>query len=117
MKPVVLGIAGGTGSGKTTVARAIVDRIGADRVAVESRCLAKAPGRRGVWAGRVCARGRGQRPTGLVRILIRSQRQHQRLVARGVAGAERTAVQQGQLPRGHRLGRREGEDVECGRCL
>ncbi|MEE2757298.1 MAG: uridine kinase [Myxococcota bacterium] len=33
MKPVVLGIAGGTGSGKTTVARAIVERIGGDRVA------------------------------------------------------------------------------------
>jgi len=33
MKPVVLGIAGGTGSGKTTVARAIVERIGAERVA------------------------------------------------------------------------------------
>lgn len=33
MKPVVLGIAGGTGSGKTTVARALVDRIGPDQVA------------------------------------------------------------------------------------
>jgi uridine kinase len=33
MTPVVLGIAGGTGSGKTTVARAIVERIGADQVA------------------------------------------------------------------------------------
>lgn len=31
--PLVLGIAGGTGSGKTTVARAIVDRIGHGRVA------------------------------------------------------------------------------------
>lgn len=30
---VVLGIAGGTGSGKTTVARAIVDRVGRKRVA------------------------------------------------------------------------------------
>ncbi len=30
---VVLGIAGGTGSGKTTVARAIIDRIGAENVA------------------------------------------------------------------------------------
>ncbi|MEZ4469982.1 MAG: uridine kinase [bacterium] len=30
---VVLGIAGGTGSGKTTVARAIVQRVGLDRVA------------------------------------------------------------------------------------
>jgi uridine kinase len=33
MKPVVLGIAGGTGSGKTTVARALVERIGPDQVA------------------------------------------------------------------------------------
>ena len=33
MKPLVLGIAGGTGSGKTTVARAIVERIGGERVA------------------------------------------------------------------------------------
>ncbi len=33
MAVVVLGIAGGTGSGKTTVARAIVDRIGRSRVA------------------------------------------------------------------------------------
>lgn len=33
MRSVVLGIAGGTGSGKTTVARAIVDRIGHTRVA------------------------------------------------------------------------------------
>lgn len=33
MKSVVLGIAGGTGSGKTTVARALVDRIGPDQVA------------------------------------------------------------------------------------
>ncbi len=33
MTPVVLGIAGGTGSGKTTVARAIVERIGVNRVA------------------------------------------------------------------------------------
>ena len=33
MKPVVLGIAGGTGSGKTTVARALVDRIGPNQVA------------------------------------------------------------------------------------
>ncbi len=33
MAVVVLGIAGGTGSGKTTVARAIVERIGPDRVA------------------------------------------------------------------------------------
>jgi uridine kinase len=33
MVPLVLGIAGGTGSGKTTVARAIIDRVGTDRVA------------------------------------------------------------------------------------
>lgn len=33
MAVVTLGIAGGTGSGKTTVARAIVERIGAERVA------------------------------------------------------------------------------------
>jgi uridine kinase len=33
MKCVVLGIAGGTGSGKTTVARAIVEQIGADQIA------------------------------------------------------------------------------------
>lgn len=33
MSTVVLGIAGGTGSGKTTVARAIVERVGRDRVA------------------------------------------------------------------------------------
>ncbi|HUR79605.1 MAG TPA: uridine kinase [Thermoanaerobaculia bacterium] len=32
MKPVVIGIAGGTGSGKTTVARAIYDRVGRDRI-------------------------------------------------------------------------------------
>ncbi|HEV2856617.1 MAG TPA: uridine kinase [Thermoanaerobaculia bacterium] len=31
-KPCVLGVAGGTGSGKTTVARAIVDAVGADRI-------------------------------------------------------------------------------------
>ena len=30
--PVVVGIAGGTGSGKTTVARAIYDRVGKDRI-------------------------------------------------------------------------------------
>ncbi len=30
---VVLGVAGGTGSGKTTVARAILDAVGADRIA------------------------------------------------------------------------------------
>jgi uridine kinase len=33
MAVVTLGIAGGTGSGKTTVARAIIERIGPDRVA------------------------------------------------------------------------------------
>jgi len=33
MSAVVLGIAGGTGSGKTTVARAIVERVGPKRVA------------------------------------------------------------------------------------
>ena len=32
MRPVVIGIAGGTGSGKTTVARAIHDRVGKDRI-------------------------------------------------------------------------------------
>ena len=32
MRPVVIGIAGGTGSGKTTVARAIYDRVGKDRI-------------------------------------------------------------------------------------
>lgn len=30
--PVVIGIAGGTGSGKTTVARSIYDRVGRDRI-------------------------------------------------------------------------------------
>jgi len=30
--PVIIGIAGGTGSGKTTVARAIHDRVGPDRI-------------------------------------------------------------------------------------
>ena len=30
--PVLIGIAGGTGSGKTTVARSIYDRVGADRI-------------------------------------------------------------------------------------
>ena len=32
MKPVIIGIAGGTGSGKTTVARAIYDQVGRDRI-------------------------------------------------------------------------------------
>ena len=31
--PLTIGIAGGTGSGKTTVARAILDRVGADHIA------------------------------------------------------------------------------------
>ncbi len=31
--PLIIGIAGGTGSGKTTVARAILDRVGADHIA------------------------------------------------------------------------------------
>jgi uridine kinase len=31
-KPCILGVAGGTGSGKTTVARAILDSVGADRI-------------------------------------------------------------------------------------
>lgn len=31
-QPVIIGIAGGTGSGKTTVARAIYDRVGRDRI-------------------------------------------------------------------------------------
>ena len=30
--PIIVGIAGGTGSGKTTVARAIYDRVGPDRI-------------------------------------------------------------------------------------
>ncbi|HET7707194.1 MAG TPA: uridine kinase [Thermoanaerobaculia bacterium] len=30
--PIILGIAGGTGSGKTTVARSIYDRVGRDRI-------------------------------------------------------------------------------------
>jgi uridine kinase len=33
MQPVVLGVAGGTGSGKTTVARSILEAAGADRIA------------------------------------------------------------------------------------
>jgi uridine kinase len=33
MRPLLLGVAGGTGSGKTTVARAILDAVGADRIA------------------------------------------------------------------------------------
>ena len=30
--PLIIGVAGGTGSGKTTVARAIIERVGTDRV-------------------------------------------------------------------------------------
>ncbi len=33
-KPVTLGIAGGSGSGKTTVATALIDQVGADHIAV-----------------------------------------------------------------------------------
>jgi uridine kinase len=33
-KPCVLGVAGGTGSGKTTVVRAILDAVGAERIAL-----------------------------------------------------------------------------------
>lgn len=33
MRPVILGVAGGTGSGKTTVANQILERVGAQRVA------------------------------------------------------------------------------------
>jgi uridine kinase len=32
-RPITIGVAGGTGSGKTTVARAILDRVGAQRIA------------------------------------------------------------------------------------
>ncbi len=32
-KPVTIGVAGGTGSGKTTVARAILERVGRDQIA------------------------------------------------------------------------------------
>jgi uridine kinase len=32
VKPCILGVAGGTGSGKTTVARAILESVGADRI-------------------------------------------------------------------------------------
>lgn len=34
MKPVVVGVAGGTGSGKTTVARAILDRAGTGQISL-----------------------------------------------------------------------------------
>jgi len=33
VRPVVIGIAGGTGSGKTTVAQVILERVGADSIA------------------------------------------------------------------------------------
>ncbi len=33
MKPIIVGVAGGTGSGKTTVSRAILERVGPDRIA------------------------------------------------------------------------------------
>jgi uridine kinase len=33
VKPVVVGVCGGTGSGKTTVSQAILDRVGLDRIA------------------------------------------------------------------------------------
>lgn len=33
MKPIVIGVAGGTASGKTTVSNAILERVGADRIA------------------------------------------------------------------------------------
>lgn len=33
MKPVIVGVAGGTGSGKTTVSHAILERVGHDRIA------------------------------------------------------------------------------------
>ncbi len=36
VSPVVIGVAGGTGSGKTTVANAIVRKVGADRIALVS---------------------------------------------------------------------------------
>jgi uridine kinase len=33
MRPIVIGVAGGTGSGKTTVANQILERVGADQIA------------------------------------------------------------------------------------
>ncbi|MEJ2752514.1 MAG: uridine kinase, partial [Chloroflexota bacterium] len=33
IKPIVFGVAGGTASGKTTVARTILDAVGASKVA------------------------------------------------------------------------------------
>ncbi len=42
-RPILIGIAGGTGSGKTLVARTLVERLGNDRVAiVEQDCYYKA---------------------------------------------------------------------------
>jgi len=34
MQPLIIGVAGGTGSGKTTVANAIIDRVGRERIAL-----------------------------------------------------------------------------------
>ena len=34
--PLVIGISGGTGSGKTTVANAILERIGIDNISLEA---------------------------------------------------------------------------------
>jgi uridine kinase len=34
MKPIIIGVAGGTGSGKTTVTRTILDRVGEERIAL-----------------------------------------------------------------------------------
>ena len=36
MKPIIIGVAGGTGSGKTTVSQAILRRVGAERIALSS---------------------------------------------------------------------------------
>jgi uridine kinase len=36
ISPLIIGIAGGTGSGKTTVAKVILERVGADRIALLS---------------------------------------------------------------------------------
>lgn len=33
-RPVIIGIAGGSGSGKTTIAQAVIDRVGSDRIAL-----------------------------------------------------------------------------------
>ena len=32
MKPIIIGVAGGTGSGKTTVSEAILERVGRERI-------------------------------------------------------------------------------------